>query len=777
MSNMKYDFWTLMQDFSITVPVIQRDYAQGRLHPKVKAIRHGFIDNLLTHIADNSPLELDFIYGSERDDHLIILDGQQRLSTLFLLHLYTYSQIQSTDIDLKQYFQKFRYETRQSTTDFLESLIGHHQILCTDPVLSSSKPVNQQQDHQISSQIKNQSWYFSVWNYDPSVQGMLRMLDEIESQFKQKNLDPNLVWQRLTQSPCITFYFLEMKDFKLTDELYIKMNARGVHLSEFENFKAWLNEKVPQHLAPQFFLHLDQEWTDVFWSIRNQAELNIDDVLYESFKVICCGHLAVSLQETEKKNKLDPKMTLMQDLRKFDQETQRKIYIDLQRYHDLDIFDAEYCQHFYAFMNFIYVLKQQHNDIFEFIQPHIFNENKIVFQQSYQAYLLIFSIYLYCKQKGYNTITDIEDDLKLHHVQFVDYFNISRRIIMNEVYNSLDDYVETIASLKNWTEAFDLNDVIQSLAHIDKKSVQLRKAFTAQFGEEIRKVQLIQQGWDKQELDHIAAQAFLHGQIGFLLEWSKDESGLEAHTQFAQYADKLIHLFNLTQVEKENKEDFILQRVLLSYGDYLPPRASKHTFCQMYPSGDARAHEENWRLVFNHNKEHNLLKQLLDDLPPHFNLEFLQDLIQDRKSFIKDWRLLCIDFPQALSYAQKRMIHKAGNIIHLIAKENRTRYVELRSYCLFLALENKLKSSHTIVYHDALGRVCPLSVEIKNSHWQVFIHYDSNLQKLMTYTYQDGHEFPVATSIDFEDELLEKTIQDFSKNYLFTDACSEKRDE
>ena len=37
----------------------------------------------------------------------------------------------------------------------------------------------------------------------------------------------------------IVFYVLPMEQFKLTDDLYIKLNARGKVLSSFENFKAW----------------------------------------------------------------------------------------------------------------------------------------------------------------------------------------------------------------------------------------------------------------------------------------------------------------------------------------------------------------------------------------------------------------------------------------------------------------------------------------------------------------------------------------------------------
>ena len=76
-------FWQLIQKTKIEIPIIQRDYAQGR-KDKVK-VREGFL-GALEHALDGNPIELDFIYGSKNNDCLQPLDGQQRLTTLFLLY-------------------------------------------------------------------------------------------------------------------------------------------------------------------------------------------------------------------------------------------------------------------------------------------------------------------------------------------------------------------------------------------------------------------------------------------------------------------------------------------------------------------------------------------------------------------------------------------------------------------------------------------------------------------------------------------------------------------
>ena len=84
---------------------------------------YGYLDE------DKPNRDLDFVYGSLRKINgktdFIPLDGQQRLTTLFLLHWYLY-QISDNDI-LKKEFKSnllkddksmFTYETRSSSSRF-----------------------------------------------------------------------------------------------------------------------------------------------------------------------------------------------------------------------------------------------------------------------------------------------------------------------------------------------------------------------------------------------------------------------------------------------------------------------------------------------------------------------------------------------------------------------------------------------------------------------------------------------------------------------------------
>ena len=72
--------------FLLTKP-IQRDYAQGRR--SANSIRLSFLGSIEDALVNDKELDLNFVYGSIEDKKQFVpIDGQQRLTTLFLLYYY-----------------------------------------------------------------------------------------------------------------------------------------------------------------------------------------------------------------------------------------------------------------------------------------------------------------------------------------------------------------------------------------------------------------------------------------------------------------------------------------------------------------------------------------------------------------------------------------------------------------------------------------------------------------------------------------------------------------
>ncbi len=253
----------------IEIPIIQRDYAQGRTNDEVGRIRDRFLDALLNAINNNKRITLDFVYGDiSQKGVLTPLDGQQRLTTLFLLHWYL---AKKENLEFKEYefLTYFSYSTRFSSRDFCQELVKF------SPDFNNG---------QISNAIKDQSWYPYEWKNDPTIQSMLVMIDAIQYKFNNQ-LD---LWNSLVIDRNISFYFLPLNDMGLTDDLYIKMNSRGKPLTQFEHFKAEFEEIIKQQsneLSKEINHKFDIDWTDMLFPFRGDNNI-IDDEFMRYFHFI-----------------------------------------------------------------------------------------------------------------------------------------------------------------------------------------------------------------------------------------------------------------------------------------------------------------------------------------------------------------------------------------------------------------------------------------------------------------------------------------------------------
>ena len=249
---------------STEIPLIQRDYAQGRPGASVEEIRIGFLDVLLDAIAGGEPVGLDFVYGKVHGGILHPLDGQQRLTTLFLLHWYLASK--ANLLDPEAAWTRFSYATRPSARLFCRRLVAH------------ALPEGQQKP---SEWITDQEWYLHVWENDPTIQSMLVMIDAIRDRVRQlhPDLDTHTAWDRLTnsESPVISFYLLPLSDMESDEDLYIKMNSRGKPLTEFESFKARFEQDIKHSdRADEFAHNIDGKWSDLLWPIHGGDNI-VDD--------------------------------------------------------------------------------------------------------------------------------------------------------------------------------------------------------------------------------------------------------------------------------------------------------------------------------------------------------------------------------------------------------------------------------------------------------------------------------------------------------------------
>lgn len=255
---------------NIIVPIIQRSYAQGRNDIHAIKTRNRFLKHIREKISAGKNLTLDFIYGNVTENNLIPLEGQQRLTTLWLLHWY--AGVKDPSAANFHILDKFTYHTRYSARDFLSHIINFI------PSFNSK----------ISEEIRNQGWFPIDWENDPTVRSMMTMIDAIDENFK----DIPQLWDKLDN---INFYFKNIEDMQLTDDIYIKMNSRGKPLTDFEHVKAEIiriirgNDKEEDCkwniTASRIGRKFDIDWTDLLWDYRGEDN-NIDNKFLNYMRLV-----------------------------------------------------------------------------------------------------------------------------------------------------------------------------------------------------------------------------------------------------------------------------------------------------------------------------------------------------------------------------------------------------------------------------------------------------------------------------------------------------------
>ena len=294
-NNNKTSLWKLLDKHEIVVPIIQRDYAQGRKGKE--DLRFRFLSSLQNALDNGEETKLDFIYGGVENNQMMPLDGQQRLTTLWLLYWYiAFRANKLKDGEVSRRLRRFYYATRPSSTEFCRRMVDE---FCK--IEDASKIAG------VAEYIKNQHWYYSYYNNDPTIQAILMMIegdhsiDEkgnqkakngLEQFFPNSNCDFDYYWKKLIGDDCpIVFYHQDMigDNVPLVDDLYIKMNARGKQLTTFENFKAELIgyessdfrlDIVNDENDKLFVSNLDNSWMNIFWPYKKYDYNRVDEIYY-----------------------------------------------------------------------------------------------------------------------------------------------------------------------------------------------------------------------------------------------------------------------------------------------------------------------------------------------------------------------------------------------------------------------------------------------------------------------------------------------------------------
>lgn len=656
MANTTKTFLDLIQDYSIKIPLIQRDYAQGRETEESKAIK--FLEAIKTGCKEK--LNLDFVYGQingSSNSEFIPLDGQQRLTTLFLLHWYI--SLENRYIDV---LKRFTYEVRSSSTDFIKALTDEENW-------KTYKKVN------IKQQIENSNWFFLSWKNDPTVVSILNMLNLIEKFFFEETIE---------DLNSITFEVLYLDEFNLSDELYVKMNARGKPLSTFENFKAEFERYLDysdddKKQIAKNKSKMDNNWLNIFWNLSkklveeenkslSEAPKLADQMFYNFFYNITFNFFLEKLPKGTKTLTIKS-----QEFNIISDKKSREGFIQ-----NCSIFD--FYKNVYETEKNINILKVK-----EIVTLLDTLKEDVVFK----SFVKELDISQWDRARFY--ALSLGYIYKLDEVEFNRWKRVSFNLINNQLIQSPEDLIRTIHSLRSLIELLISKTTNKDIYELIQNTPDNIDYFTKiQREEESLKAYLILENamWEN-EIINAENNWYLDGQIGFLLEFSNNSLD-----EFKEYRNKFSALWELAQnkqnLDKEQLkyQQLLIYQALLTKGDYLPPLGSNYTFCS-FDATSPRQRNDNWRKVFNSDKlratEDNIqrkeyLQQLLDD--SSFNINDVKLSLETiiANSQVDDFRRYFIENREYIEYCKKLQL----------------RYID--EHQIYLLKTTQMNGAHTELY-------------------------------------------------------------------------------
>lgn len=539
-TEVKSNFISFYRNNNIEIPLIQRDYVQGSNLQAEK--RDAFIDSLYAALIDETTnCDLDFIYGTFENGFFFPLDGQQRLTTLYLLHWYLLNKCRIEDAESYANITKginfderqFTYKTRRSSTAFCQKLIAFH---------PKSLPET------ISKKIKEQNWFSEDWQQDPSIIAMLDMLDALNNKFK-KLTAPSIakMLERLLNTQAISFDKLDMGAYKLTDSLYIKMNARGKQLTASENFKANLIKRIEEQkwkesdcITDHFSHKMDTIYTDLFWEYR--GEMNVIDYEVINFfaGMAMIGYALKENSETQQKRIQElfknPLSVRVEDFEKSDFERLTS-YLDFYSAVEKISIETELWKY--------YNTDNRRGLFEEFIKDENKGTEKKYDGATYSQRVLFYALSeLFMEAKDKNNISE-------------DFIRVVRNIVENATIDSAQTFVYAIKLMSELLEG--VQDIYWYLC---KTAIQSNFA-SYQVTQEKQKAERIVANLEWKDViweaeDH----PMFKGDIGFLLLETENDLSL-----FKKRYEVAKEMFDENGVKGKYRENALLIRALVSRFD------------------------------------------------------------------------------------------------------------------------------------------------------------------------------------------------------------------
>lgn len=674
--------YTLAELFSgerkIIIPDLQRDYCWGNDNNTKSTgekgeLVTGFVDNLIEQFneyqgnyKDKSTLNLGLFYGYEVPaNHIQLCDGQQRLTTLYLLlgmihkktgmfRQHLISDFEYMHDDKEPYLN---YAIRESSIYFLSDLVCLFFI----------------DNHDKVEKIKLADWYYEEYNLDPSIQSILNALAKIELILSDKNLDlVDLGYWLLNK---VTFLYFDMENRKNGEETFVVINTTGESLSSTQNLKPLvIQEKNDLFDNTSFCIkdatktkNVNQCWEEIeswFWKKRKGDNDTADAGFAEFLRWVSIIEQKDTLVlEEEKTNSINRLIQLILQGKRCDFPYTIISFKSLYNYWQaLKWID---CKSALFTFDDKYLSPDVNRDV---------NNRKAIDQKDCFVLLpLLRYVYL--------NISDIESSSdKIRNAKRIYEFfkNLIRIENVQKTVNTL--FVDAIQIVEYIS---DNGDIINILDCKEKISSQLLTK------EEIQKLSILKESSNREDIEESFWNAQEHpiwsGEIFPIIKWASS-NGVFNYEKFLSYKEIFAATFNKERYSKisDRVRRALLTRDLTGY-----PRIFKG-----YTNISFGWNWNDWQTLINENVDK--FKAFFDDLLAGKKLNDIIDNFNDTDNVFYRF----IKYPELLSYCQQKNIQKMDISYRLIKQHKATSFLELETFCLYLEIKDSVKGSYIALDSD-----------------------------------------------------------------------------
>lgn len=689
----------------VVIPSIQREYVQ----PLNESVINGFVDALVKAYSTDNKKDLNYIYGLESDARLVPVDGQQRLTTLWLMHLYVAAR------KGQELSAVLEYKTRDFSSDFSVKLREN----AVTVLATSNHP---------SKDIKDANWFIETWARNITVSSMLHALDVIHQSIAATDVDIDILWHNMTKddSP-VTFAFMSTKD--LGDDVYVKLNARGKALSDFENLKSWLDDRLTEIVKDErneldeVFLHdwrlrIDNDWTDLFWRNRNLNDLfpeEIDDEqlrLFYNIAFILWAQNSKAERKNIIRNSSDIKsiaaLLKVEEDKVVDRimERMRESVVELPLYilDKLNIFNEQ----FFTFA------KQVLNGLIRY-EDEINNDIQALDEED-----LSDRIYFWDLPKVERRISFMcqllmsEKDSAVSYPKLVIGGALCYYVQNENNQTSLRDWLRFIRNIANNTK-IEADNVHNILSFIKNRALscasQKIDEVIASVGDETAGIDSTQLNEEKDKaflskradvihaIHRLENHRFFFGRVGFLLKLLNITKPEDYDTTLINYAGILYKFFGADGPNFDsNADEYLAHRVLLACSNYHGIGYEyKKSWCLFESKSEWKyiyLEDEGFKLDSKGDPYNIGIIRLLNEAGTVNNLtsDNLKDILDRYKEKVDDWRRPFIDHWGLWDYMASNCLRFFGNynvlLIPGVILQSGGRRSELRARSLFLDLKD-----------------------------------------------------------------------------------------